>query len=1227
METPEPSNTPKPTETPEPSKTPKPTETPEPSNTPKPTETPEPSKTPKPTETPEPSNTPKPTETPEPSKTPKPTETPEPSKTPKPTETPEPSKTPKPTETPEPSKTPKPTETPEPSKTPKPTETTEPSKTPKPTETPEPSKTPKPTETPEPSKTPKPTEIPEPSKTPKPTETPEPSKTLKPTETPEPSNTPKPTETPEPSKTPKPTETPEPSNTPKPTETPEPSKTPKPTETPEPSKTPKPTETPEPSKTPKPTETPEPSKTPKPTETPEPSKTPKPTETPEPSKTPKPTETPEPSKTPKPTETPEPSKTPKTPEPSKTPKQTKSPEPSKTPKQTESPEPSKTPKPTETPEPSKTPTGDVTPPPTERPTREVPPTPTESPSHIVTPAETSPHNAISKPTETPDHIETNKLTETAKPSESHDHSESHDQAENSKQDTPISTTSAARPSLRNSATNPALPPTRDENRRGSVPSQDSTASPPPSPIAPSPTPVKTPLPLSIPLQTGLATTPPPESASALSSPLLNSDATSRVKPTTSFPTTPSPTTATWLLKDHMRPQSSQACPGREERVRHYTGWFKFIDRDLTKGLTQFIQSRANNDDESFPFVDGSCKDDVNAIATDWANCSLTVDNPLEPWTCLRAPFEDPSCVAAALTNNPFNTTRGLASPSLYLKPDNCRRTCAFSYTWRELWVEESPYKGRVLHCSSGIDKKPPRGGDTSDATPNQFHCEGKASLAATGDDILVDVSVGPSASIVVHDLYIANPASVFHMPGYKDTHQTHLWLSSESWKIQDLFDVSSTVGAFNELDIPPADQVTFWRWKLENETSWHDWRANENVPLTCFATTIQFEAWTYCGAKLTDFSWTVYRHGHDRLNYLSTWFHSIWTYEKEPHCNIPHRDYSVIHLRPHPSRTIHNHEDGSDELQARPVFRVVSMTCQWKYPSTVASHGFEVSLLSEAVFAIALKETGVTTVHVDCDVSYYDNAEAKASSAKQSKSFEFERYTAVSPVTSSCRDTCALGSHLNPERRRPLPGQACRGNLVYESDNITIFHDRADLACCSKCTYKLIKCLPTEIATIQSCREPIKETNAAEKKAYTNDNSMDDNDAGFHYLEPPPPAAIVIPLADKTDNVARASNLDGTPWQPPQRQTRHHDFIYTPTSYPNQPLAFEYPSANTAPSNPPVKVDVFVPTQAMGEADSAVIVMSGAVVAIVFVVCVLVVFRVWDQYAEPSTDENYRQLQ
>ncbi|KAH9120471.1 hypothetical protein AeMF1_007395, partial [Aphanomyces euteiches] len=726
---------------------------------------------------------------------------------------------------------------------------------------------------------------------------PEPSKTPKPTETPEPSNTPKPTETPEPSKTPKPTEPPEPSKTPKPTETPEPSKTPKPTGTPEPSKTPKPTETPEPSKTPKPTETPEPSKTPKPTETPEPSKTPKPTETPEPSKTPKPTGTPEPSKTPKPTETPEPSKTPKpteSPEPSKTPKPTESPEPSKTPKQTESPEPSKTPKPTETPEPSKTPTGDVTPPPTERPTCEVPPTPTESPSHIVTPAETSPHNAISKPTETPDHIETDKLTETAKPSESHDHSESHDQAENSKQDTPISTTSAARPSLRNSATNPALPPTRDENRRGSVPSQDSTASPPPSPIAPSPTPVETPLPLSIPLQTGLATTPPPESASALSSPLLNSDATSRVEPTTSFPTTPSPTTATWLLKDHMRPQSSQACPGREERVRHYTGWFKFIDRDLTKGLTQFIQSRANNDDESFPFVDGSCKDDLNAIATDWANCPLSVDNPLEPWTCLRAPFEDPSCVAAALTNNPFNTTRGLASPSLYLKPENCRRTCAFSYTWRELWVEESPYKGRVLHCSSGIDKKPPRGGDTSGATPNQFHCEGKASLAATGDDILVDVSVGPSASIVVHDLYIANPASVFHMPGYKDTHQTHLWLSSESWKIQDLFDVSSTVGAFNELDIPPADQVTFWRWKLENETSWHDWRANENVPLTCFATTIQFEAWTYCGAKLTEFSWTVYRHGHDRLDYLSTWFHSIWAYEKEPHCNIPHRDYSVI---------------------------------------------------------------------------------------------------------------------------------------------------------------------------------------------------------------------------------------------------------------------------------------------------------------------------------------------
>ncbi|CAK5209923.1 unnamed protein product [Aphanomyces euteiches] len=720
---------------------------------------------------------------------------------------------------------------------------------------------------------------------------------------------------------------------------------------------------------------------------------------------------------------------------------------------------------------------------------------------------------------------------------------------------------------------------------------------PPTTAPPTTAPVTTPCPTTPDPATPIPTTP------VVTTPCPSSPSPTAPPPTTPSPSSPTPTTeppppSTFpppttppVCNDHFRPQSTHACPARGERDRNYIGWLKFIDRDLTKGLTQFIQSRTNNDDESCLSDECTCKDDLNAIATDWANCPLSVDNPLEPWTCLRAPFEDPSCVAAALTNNPFNTTRGLASPSLYLKPDNCRRTCAFSYTWRELWVEESPYKGRVLHCSSGIDKKPPRGGDTSGATPNQFHCEGKVSLAATGDDILVDVSVGPSASIVVHDLYIANPASVFHMPGYKDTHQTHLWLSSESWKIQDLFDVSSTVGAFNELDIPPADQVTFWRWKLENETSWHDWRANENVPLTCFATTIQFEAWTYCGAKLTDFSWTVYRHGHDRLDYLSTWFHSIWAYEKEPHCNIPHRDYSVIHLRPHPFHTNNDHDnDDGDESLEHPKFRVDSLTCRWRYESKETSQDFEVDLLSEDAFAIALQETDVTTIHVDCDVFYHD-VSGKLSSTKQSRSFDFERCTDVPPATSSCRETCARGSLLNPERRRPLPGQACGGNLVYESDDATIFYNHAELACCSKCTYKTVKCLPTSIESISNCREHTKrDAYPGKTKEYSDykptgfpdddddytkrDNDYDSDDRpGL-----PPTAIIIVPLPDKGINdgynappqkspyVARTPCPNDILSAPPQYQTRPPDAPYPPAN--NYPWP-SYPPVSNYPSPPP----------------------------------------------------------
>ncbi len=74
--------------------------------TPEATETPRPTRTPPATHTPEASETPHPTRTPEASETPHPTRTPEASETPHPTRTPEASETPHPTRTPEASRTP-----------------------------------------------------------------------------------------------------------------------------------------------------------------------------------------------------------------------------------------------------------------------------------------------------------------------------------------------------------------------------------------------------------------------------------------------------------------------------------------------------------------------------------------------------------------------------------------------------------------------------------------------------------------------------------------------------------------------------------------------------------------------------------------------------------------------------------------------------------------------------------------------------------------------------------------------------------------------------------------------------------------------------------------------------------------------------------------------------------------------------------------------------------------
>ncbi len=74
--------------------------------TPEATETPRPTRTPHATHTPEASETPHPTRTPEASETPHPTRTPEASETPHPTRTPEASETPHPTRTPEASRTP-----------------------------------------------------------------------------------------------------------------------------------------------------------------------------------------------------------------------------------------------------------------------------------------------------------------------------------------------------------------------------------------------------------------------------------------------------------------------------------------------------------------------------------------------------------------------------------------------------------------------------------------------------------------------------------------------------------------------------------------------------------------------------------------------------------------------------------------------------------------------------------------------------------------------------------------------------------------------------------------------------------------------------------------------------------------------------------------------------------------------------------------------------------------
>ena len=87
-------------------------DTPQPTQTPAPTESPAPTQTPAPTESPAPTQTPAPTENPVPTQTPVPTESPAPTQTPVPTENPVPTQTPVPTENPVPTQTPVPTENP-----------------------------------------------------------------------------------------------------------------------------------------------------------------------------------------------------------------------------------------------------------------------------------------------------------------------------------------------------------------------------------------------------------------------------------------------------------------------------------------------------------------------------------------------------------------------------------------------------------------------------------------------------------------------------------------------------------------------------------------------------------------------------------------------------------------------------------------------------------------------------------------------------------------------------------------------------------------------------------------------------------------------------------------------------------------------------------------------------------------------------------------------------------
>ncbi|KAF0709384.1 Aste57867_5974 [Aphanomyces stellatus] len=536
---------------------------------------------------------------------------------------------------------------------------------------------------------------------------------------------------------------------------------------------------------------------------------------------------------------------------------------------------------------------------------------------------------------------------------------------------------------------------------------------------------------------------------------------------------PSPDCATCVaIADRVRPRSAAGtCPFRLSSTPNatalsFTGWSEHAQdvAALVASIGTFVRSRTN-----YPFVDdtvvhslssyASCVDVARVTPTDWFGCPVASGyDDDDPTQCLSA--GNWNCVQAALLTNPLR-------PSSSPPTNGCRRSCDVAFQWREAWVDFTCDTAPRVQCSSGADSD--RGGDATDATPDQFQCAGSLSLEATASDLVETAQVTVRAN---------NPAIVAVVGRAVLVRD-----NGASWQpIRSIFAVDATMLSHNPTGHALSPDMVFWRWTQSDDDAtsssndaplWHDWLANDTLQLLAGrTTTIRFQAWTQCGQVTTDptraFTWTVSVQPALNVTSLNGWFSSLWAYVDQPHCNAPLSRFGHVQLVPAPLDDVALRRDApltmqchwtyeADGMEYTPSTGALAMTWQILAPPVVVPMDFAIAMLPSAA---------TTNVSLDCTLTYElttpDGAFVDTTTTTTlalSHQFWF-RYCNGGPYGYGFEadSTCSLQTCAHDGASRPR--HACAGHLVYPGSppgytgalpSTTVYVDATavPLTCCS----------------------------------------------------------------------------------------------------------------------------------------------------------------------------------